>query len=773
MKIYDLLDLDLLGQMEIQKYIRRQRHPKFPWLVILNYTETCAFAREWNFVTSTCRGLIYDEETGDVLARPFPKFFNHGEPGAPVIPLDAEVEVTDKLDGCFPRGTTLNLWGGGTVTIDKVVRGRLPVTLVGMDEHGCLVPAVVTDWHTNGRKDHWLDIEVAAPVSRRSGAGGHPNRLRVTVNHHILANGEYRPACEVKPGDVVITQTWEPSEEVVRLVRASLLGDGCVVSSVTRGGQAKYQEGHTAKHTEYVAALRKALGDCASNRADTTSGYGSHMVWAGSREYAALGDLRREWYPDGVKRIPVDLSWMDDFAVAKWLMDDGCRQRFAKQADRAVFATNSFAETDIRRLGDRLVELYGISYHLVDDSGRGKVLVVNSGRSQQILRMWAAIAPHVHPSMRYKLPEVFQDVPYEEITPGFERAVAVETQVLTVRPVEPTKRNFPSGRTGYDITTTTHNYLARGVLVHNSLGILYPLPTGEWAVATRGSFDSEQARHATRLWQELYSGRFDHDPAMTYLFEIIYPANRIVCQYGDLDDLALLGVVEIDTGTSFGPVEADKFGLGRWPGPRAETFHYRTFADALAAEPRDGAEGLVVRRWHSEDRVKLKQDEYVTLHRLITGCTARRLWESLAVNACAPYGDTKFLVRKMFLAPDRINGILTVGAAWLGPFTRDVPEEFRDWVLQRVTEMETAVAKRRIELAMDFHDLCTGIGLEPSTDPSREDSKKFASNARARTGDDFNLMMSMWRGHEIESTLWREIRPEHELPYRAVDESVA
>jgi RNA ligase len=257
---------------------------------------------------------------------------------------------------------------------------------------------------------------------------------------------------------------------------------------------------------------------------------------------------------------------------------------------------------------------------------------------------------------------------------------------------------------------------------------------------------------------------------LTLLTEIIYPANRIVCQYGDLDDLVLLGAVQISTGQSCGP---DSTVLSAWPGPRAKTFHYRTLAEALSAEPRPGAEGLVVRRRQSEDRVKLKQSEYVTLHRLITGCTARRLWESLAVNACVPYGDVKFMTRKLFMAPDRINGILTVGAAWLGPFTRDVPEEFRDWVLQRVTEMETAVAKRRIELAMDFHDLCSGIGLVPSTDPSREDSKKFASNARARTGDDFNLMMSLWRGREIESTLWREIRPEHELPYRAVDESVA
>jgi RNA ligase len=181
----------------------------------------------------------------------------------------------------------------------------------------------------------------------------------------------------------------------------------------------------------------------------------------------------------------------------------------------------------------------------------------------------------------------------------------------------------------------------------------------------------------------------------------------------------------------------------------------------------------VVRRWHSEDRIKLKQDEYVSLHRLITGCTARRLWESLAVNACAPHGDVKFLTRKLFLAPDRINGILTVGAAWLGPFTRDVPEEFRDWVLQRVTEMESAVGWRRHRLREGFGILLGMSGWEDGQERDRPISKRFAEIARAKCPDDFNLMMSLWRGHEIESTLWREIRPDHELPYRAVDESVA
>jgi hypothetical protein len=102
-----------------------------------------------------------------------------------------------------------------------------------------------------------------------------------------------------------------------------------------------------------------------------------------------------------------------------------------------------------------------------------------------------------------------------------------------------------------------------------------------------------------------------------------------------------------------------------------------------------------------------------------------------------------------------------------------VPEEFRDWVIARVQDMLSAVAERRAVLNASFEHLLFEADVPRDASPSREDSKKFAATARAQAGDDFNLMMSLWRGHEIASTLWREIRPEHELPYRAVDESVA
>jgi RNA ligase len=308
-----------------------------------------------------------------------------------------------------------------------------------------------------------------------------------------------------------------------------------------------------------------------------------------------------------------------------------------------------------------------------------------------------------------------------------------------------------------------------------SLGILYPTPDGEWAVATRGSFDSEQARHATAVWRRQYAELCAEQGmphrGVTMLFEIVYPGNRIVCDYGPTDDLFLLGAVDIEYGHSFGPNESEAF--GNWMGPRTQEFTFPTFADAVAAPPRAGAEGLVVRLWHSEHRVKLKQEDYVALHRIITGCTKRRLWEHLAVQDCKGLGGLEFLVRRLFLGPARINEILAVGDDWLDKYLENTPEEFRAWVVEQVAEMVSVVAARRLELRVDFGILCGMAGLEPGQEKDRETSKKFVELVRAKVPEKFHMMMAFWRGHEIDTQLWRDIYPEHELPYRAVDEDVS
>jgi RNA ligase len=156
-----------------------------------------------------------------------------------------------------------------------------------------------------------------------------------------------------------------------------------------------------------------------------------------------------------------------------------------------------------------------------------------------------------------------------------------------------------------------------------SLGIIYPVPSGGWAVATRGSFASEQALHATEVLNKRYP-HYIPSAGVTTLVEIVYPENRIVLDYAGMDDLVLLGGVTTATGAVHGPNA-----FPTWTGPVTQTFTCRTFADALAMEPRENAEGVVVRDLNTGAMVKMKYEEYVRLHRIVTNLTARKVHEAL------------------------------------------------------------------------------------------------------------------------------------------------
>ncbi len=168
-----------------------------------------------------------------------------------------------------------------------------------------------------------------------------------------------------------------------------------------------------------------------------------------------------------------------------------------------------------------------------------------------------------------------------------------------------------------------------------SLGILYREPTtGLAAIATRGSFTSEQARHATYLlhskyaeWTAIYEQIEQNDIQVTLCFEIIYPSNRIVLNYGDTDDLVLLGGVQVADGDILNPYTARV--VYGWRGPVTKTLGTMTFRQVLELEPRENAEGVVVRSVEGNRMVKIKQEDYVILHRLITGLTERTVWEAI------------------------------------------------------------------------------------------------------------------------------------------------
>lgn len=159
-----------------------------------------------------------------------------------------------------------------------------------------------------------------------------------------------------------------------------------------------------------------------------------------------------------------------------------------------------------------------------------------------------------------------------------------------------------------------------------SLGITYPCSDGSIAIATRGSFDSAQARWATKHWRENYA-HVQVPRDATFCLEIIYPENKVVLDYQGLEALVLHGIIDNATG-------ADRPDLDHlWPGPRAKSYDFQSVEDMKACG-RANAEGFVlvedpVPAGRPALRLKVKLKEYEELHRLLSGLTPLRLWEAL------------------------------------------------------------------------------------------------------------------------------------------------
>ena len=58
-------------------WVQVQHHQEFP-LDIYNYTRATVHENKWDAVTSKCRGIIVNRDTGEIVARPFEKFHNYG-----------------------------------------------------------------------------------------------------------------------------------------------------------------------------------------------------------------------------------------------------------------------------------------------------------------------------------------------------------------------------------------------------------------------------------------------------------------------------------------------------------------------------------------------------------------------------------------------------------------------------------------------------------------------------------------------------------------------
>ncbi|MEO6711816.1 MAG: recombinase RecA [Mycobacteriales bacterium] len=366
--------------------------------------------------------------------------------------------------GCLSYNTRVTLADGTQEKIGKIVNQKLPLEVLSYDpELGAVVPKKIVNWFDNGVTEEFLQFTVARP------GGNGRAQMALTSNHLVRTPGGWREAGEINAGDrVMLAQAHRLSDQQWQVILGGLMGDGALSPSRTPGSLGtRFRMGHGAKQVDYLDWKASLFGNIAQTR--STNARGASFV--DLTPLPELAELRQAVYIAGKKMLSYDyLKGLTPLSLAIWYMDDGGFTERAKSLQERTKDGSGRSEICIEALSegsrDRLVEHLAGAFDLhprLHLRGTARNATLTFGKDETA-KLHELIAPYVHPSMDYKLLERFRN--RFALEPQFAdvRMLPVPAPVLDVR-VKPKTRSMHR----FDIEVEgSHNYLADGIIVHNS-----------------------------------------------------------------------------------------------------------------------------------------------------------------------------------------------------------------------------------------------------------------------------------------------------------------
>lgn len=185
-----------------------------------------------------------------------------------------------------------------------------------------------------------------------------------------------------------------------------MLGDGHLEYDGYRGARLQVKQSKEKK--EYVKWLYSHFATLTKTppqqRQDTKQWY------LGTRFFEDFEEFRKLFYVNRIKVVPATVADLlqSPLSIAIWFMDDGRLDYRVKSHYAYHIATDSFAESDVRRLQVVLQEKFGIAAKTYLSRCRGKLYsklyIGKEGRD----RFTKTVAPHILQCFLYKLPPEFR-----------------------------------------------------------------------------------------------------------------------------------------------------------------------------------------------------------------------------------------------------------------------------------------------------------------------------------------------------------------------------
>lgn len=202
--------------------------------------------------------------------------------------------------------------------------------------------------------------------------------------------------------------------------------------------------------------------------------------------------------------------------------------------------------------------------------------------------------------------------------------------------------------------------------------------------------------------------------------------NRIVVDYQSYEGLVLLTAIETKSGKELSRLELEK--LQNVGFDVVKKYDGIEDYNILQAINRENAEGYVV-KFSNGQRMKIKFDEYVRLHRVLTNFSSRSIWD------CLKNGQS------------------------LDEFLLNVPDEFYGFVRDTEGDLKKKYAAIENEAKKEYAE-----ALEETPHKEfrvRAEAAKYFKNKKYTS-----ILFSMFDGKDYSSKIWRLIEPEYVQPFK-------
>jgi hypothetical protein len=289
---------------------------------------------------------------------------------------------------------------------------------------------------------------------------------------------------------------------------------------------------------------------------------------------------------------------------------------------------------------------------------------------------------------------------------------------------------------GKDVIPSKGDYVYIQEKMDGSLGILFNYDN-EWIMATRGSFTSDQAIKGLEILKSKYI-LDTFEPSVVYLCEIIYPENRIVVNYKKEKVVFLSAAInwgfngwkEYDDGELHWTTACAYFKMsGIKKSDIVKTEQHFNFSDELYKSLKEknekNKEGFVLRFQPGNFRMKIKFEEYVRLHKIMTNLSTTAVWEVLS------------------------NG------GSMDELLKDVPDEFYEKIKEYETELRFSFDTIKREYEWIFNKIKNVYFDVYEKEFSRAEFAMLAKRYKYPS-----ILFALLDGKDISPIIWKIVKPE-------------